>query len=1109
MEVMKPAAILATTLIWVVLLGGRAFASGEMGVRELSGGPPAAGRPDLLLQFGHRSTVLSMAISPDGQYLATSGSEGAAWLWDLNSGRQLAMYHGAPAHMEADVNSVAFTADGRHLMMTYAGAPELWELGSGAKLQEYPRQANTQWGSAILSPDGSYLLVGTSGEDRQTGRVTLWDTAHTRLLHTLVVGRGSVVSIAFSPDSRRAAYMLRDGNITVFNCTGGGVVAHLSMESAKTGPIAFHPDGNHLLAGSQSIVIFDLQTQQKERELEIGNPSATLAMDISPDGSRVMVGTENKKGRLLDFASGQTIAVLPNPTDQVTHARFTPDGTRVLTMDTYEKPQFVRVWNAADGQLLRAVCLRSHGLSEIRFAAFRPGSDDVITDTNGEILTWSLSLPGQTHVTKAPADSPNYGNGNTACLTPDGKFLVQGCDEHDAALIDLNTGKIVTKYVGHQRHVISVAIDPDGRRLLSGSEDGTARLWDMASGTQLLSVAPRTPVADPGNDEESARIVQAVAFVPGADQFLTACHDNSVILWDAATGQAIRRFGPLPFPGDYTCLNGNALAVSPDGSKIICFFARGLEKRDARDAVMWDLHSGRKLAEFPAGTQELASVAISPDGQTIAIGGYDSVLRLFEASNGDLRCNLHGHDGVIRSIQFSPDGKRILTGSADGTAKLWDVAGQCLLGTLVAMDDGRGGQLLTDWVVVTPQGMFHGSEAGMSAVSWQIAGQVFPLELYGQKFHQPNWIASRLLGQAASMPAENAAAMRPPEVKLATQSPDADHVQVIAAVHCFSKRSVAFVRLYVDGRNLLEEQTRSIAREDAADGSSIFRATIDFPSGKTKAVIAAVATDSAGVQSQPGVLTIVRPGAASNAQRTLRVLAVGISRYRDSSSSLQFADKDALSLAELLRKQEGLAFDRVSATTLVNEQANIPNIRRELARLARSSAQQDVVIVLFSGHGARSPDGVMYFVPYECDSADLIHTLLPWGDIADALRQVRASSVIFLADCCHSGAFGQQPASQEDLARRLVNDARVMVFAASRGMETAQETAALGHGVFTHAILRGLCGEADLIPDHRITISELQTYVSNQVQQLTNDQQHPHIPHVNDFDPEVVLAHVK
>jgi hypothetical protein len=52
-------------------------------------------------------------------------------------------------------------------------------------------------------------------------------------------------------------------------------------------------------------------------------------------------------------------------------------------------------------------------------------------------------------------------------------------------------------------------------------------------------------------------------------------------------------------------------------------------------------------------------------------------------------------------------------------------------------------------------------------------------------------------------------------------------------------------------------------------------------------------------------------------------------------------------------------------------------------------------------------------------------------------------------------------------------------------------------------------GEADLIKDGRVTISELQTYVANQVKVLTGDRQHPHIPRMNDFDPETVIAYVK
>ena len=84
-----------------------------------------------------------------------------------------------------------------------------------------------------------------------------------------------------------------------------------------------------------------------------------------------------------------------------------------------------------------------------------------------------------------------------------------------------------------------------------------------------------------------------------------------------------------------------------------------------------------------------------------------------------------------------------------------------------------------------------------------------------------------------------------------------------------------------------------------------------------------------------------------------------------------------------------------------------------------------------------------------------------------------------------------------------------MVFSASRGSEFSLEMGSLQHGAFSYAVLSGLEGAADLIKDKRITISELQTYVANRVKLLTNGSQHPHIPLMQDFDPELVIAYVR
>lgn len=1069
-------------------------------------------RPELLLQMGHRGPAICVAINADGQRFATGSYDGAAWLWDINTGRQLAMFHGTSAHVEADVDCVAFTPDGRHLLMTYAGQPELWGVDSGAMVQAFPREAEVGFGTATFSPDGQYLLIASRRVESPCGRVTLWDAARARLLHQFYVGAQPVTGVAFSADGRRAAYAVRDGSICVRDCATGESVASLSLGAATPGPVAFHPSGRYLLVGSQTVVVFDLETQRKQRELDLDGPVETLAMDVSADGKRVLVGTVGKHARLLDFETGQTLSVLPGSNRQATAVHFTPDGTRAVTLDSYDQPAHLDVWNVADGQRVRSIPLRAHPLQPIEFAAFRSDSEELITRAraihpgdkySASATTWLLSRPGPTRSFQAPCGDGSHIRDAAVCMTPDGKTIIERSDGNDAVAYDLLTGQRRAVFQGHSKPVASAALDRTGGRLVTGSDDGTARIWDTATGRQLLEVTPKPPPSEPSNDAESARIVQAVAFTPDGSRFVTGSHDNTVVLWDADTGREVRRFGPLPEPKDYWMGNSMGLAVSPDGRKLCSFEIVGPNPRDAaKRAIIWDIETGEVLDRLALGKEELSAVAFSPDSSQVAIGSFDNSIVLFDVEARQFRHTLLGHNGGINSVQFSGDGKRIVSASEDGTVMLWDTQSGQRLGTLIPMDDGR------DWIIVTPDGLFHGSDGGMQAVSWKIAGQVFPLALYERPFHLPAEVARRLQGLPLGAPLEAANVIRPPIVELSSETETPDAVTVVGTATSTAGRIVS-ARFYVDGRDLGEQEASSVTRTEAGDGKVGFRANVSFPPGKTKAVVAAMVTDETGVQSQPSVLTIVRPGPTTAVKRTLHLLAVGVSNYKDPGNRLRFADKDAESLVELLRKQEGLAFAKVSASLLVNDDANIPAIRRELKRLGENAARQDVVIVLFSGHGARSPQGVLYYVPFEADPRDFAGTLLPWDDVAKALQKVKAGSVLFLADCCHSGAFGQEPASQDELATPLVNDARVMVFAASRGLETAQERADLGHGVFTYALLRGLSGEADLIPDRRITISELQAYVANSVKQITDDQQHPHIPRVNDFDPELVLAHVK
>src|SRR5262249_45648249 len=91
---------------------------------------------------------------------------------------------------------------------------------------------------------------------------------------------------------------------------------------------------------------------------------------------------------------------------------------------------------------------------------------------------------------------------------------------------------------------------------------------------------------------------------------------------------------------------------------------------------LWDVATGAERATLEGHSNQILTLAFSPDGRTLAAGERSYYIRLGDVNGRRERATLVGHCGPVFSLAFSPDGKTLASGSWDKTVRLWDVAGE-------------------------------------------------------------------------------------------------------------------------------------------------------------------------------------------------------------------------------------------------------------------------------------------------------------------------------------------------------------------------------------------------------------------------------------------------
>ncbi|MEZ5219852.1 MAG: WD40 repeat domain-containing protein [Ilumatobacteraceae bacterium] len=410
--------------------------------------------------------------------------------------------------------------------------------------------------------------------------------------------------------------------------------------------VAFSPDGRTLVAGGGDGVLYrwDTSTWEPAGEPIVfdGGIWDTAWIDVSTLAVATDAGVQ-----FVDPATTEFVQPPLAAHDGITYRVVSLDDGATLV--TSGEDGFIRFWDLATRAPTRPA-LHPHAAGA-RVDLAPEAARMVSSSDDGTTALWDLR-GGSSQATPL-AERPN---GRTQIVTSADGRIFTGDRNGEVREWRLDGTAVADGAPWSDVPISGLAVSDDGSRLAIARDGGTAQVFDVASGAPLTSVLP------------VGELTSAVALDPSGRHLVTVQGDHDCtscfVLHDLDDASRDPRPFRSPGLGPDRTVAGAAAVFDPTGTVLVTGDRIGWV--DAWDVATGDHRWGVQL---PRGVR---SLAFSPDGTRVAVGGNTGMLLELDANTGERRQQLDGHAGPVVTVAYAPDGALLASASSqDHELRVW------------------------------------------------------------------------------------------------------------------------------------------------------------------------------------------------------------------------------------------------------------------------------------------------------------------------------------------------------------------------------------------------------------------------------------------------------